>query len=170
MQYFDLNEIGVLVLRLTVAYIYLHGAYMIGSTKKRRLIGIQRTSILFGDLNSNNYQQGLTKLAFLSALSLMSIGSLLILSGISIKIGALMLIIFTIPAILVHKRESKKSHLLADRIIKGSNDAIHEEVHLLANFSHAGHRSSGNKNYMLLAVNIYLYLMDNSTSFLNILI
>jgi len=100
----------------------------------------------------------------------MTIGSLLILSGISIKLGALMLIIFTIPAILVHKRESMKSHLLAERIIKGSNDTIHEDVHLLANFSHAGHRSSGNKNYMLLAVNIYLYLMDNSISLVNIVI
>jgi len=170
MQYFDLNEIGMLVLRIAVAYIYLHGAYMIGSTKKRRQIGIQRTSILFGDLNSNKYHQALTILAFLSALSFMTIGSLLILSGISIKLGALMLIIFTIPAILVHKRESVKSHLLAERIIKGSNDTIHEDVHLLANFSHAGHRSSGNKNYMLLAVNIYLYLMDNSISLVNIVI
>jgi hypothetical protein len=35
MQYFDLNEIGMLVLRIAVAYIYLHGAYMIGSTKKK---------------------------------------------------------------------------------------------------------------------------------------
>ena len=170
MQYFDLNEIGMLVLRIAVAYIYLHGAYMIGSTKKRRQIGIQRTSILFGDLNSNKYHQALTIFAFSSALSFMTIGSLLILSGISIKLGALMLIIFTIPAILVHKRESMKSHLLAERIIKGCNGTIHEDVHLLANFSHAGHRSSGNKNYMLLAVNIYLYLMDNSIGLINIFI
>jgi hypothetical protein len=54
------------------------------------------------------------------------------------------------------------------KIKKYSNDTIHEDLQLLANFSHAGHRSSGNKNYMLLAVNVYLYLMDNTIGFINI--
>ena len=62
------------------------------------------------------------------------------------------------------------NHLLAEKIKKYSNDTIHEDLQLLANFSHAGHRSSGNKNYMLLAVNVYLYLMDNTIGFINIFI
>ena len=167
---FDLNGIGILVLRIAIAYIYLHGVFMIGSTKNRRSIAIKRTGILFRDLEGGRYYSLLTNFSFFSAVSLMSLGSLLILSGFSIKIGALMLIIFTIPAIIVHKRESVKSHLLAKKIKKYSNDTIHEDLQLLANFSHAGHRSSGNKNYMLLAVNVYLYLMDNTIGFINIFI
>tara|TARA_Y100001935_G_scaffold248118_1_gene244892 strand:- start:625 stop:918 length:294 start_codon:yes stop_codon:yes gene_type:complete len=96
---------------------------------------------------------------------MMGMGSILILTGLSIKLGALLLIIFTIPAIIVHKRESVKSRILADKIMEYSDSQTHDDITLLANFSHAGHRSSGNKNYMLLAVNIYLFLMDNSVSF-----
>jgi uncharacterized membrane protein YphA (DoxX/SURF4 family) len=164
----DLNEIGMLILRLAVAYIYLHGVYMIGSTKSRRAIALGRTSILFRSIESGKYFHLFSKFAFYSALFLMSSGSLLILTGISIKLGALMLITFTIPAIIVHKRESIKSHTLSEKIKKYSNVETHDDIQMLANFSHAGHRSSGNKNYMLLAVNIYLYLMDNSISFFEI--
>ena len=164
----DLNEIGMLILRLVVAYIYLHGVFMIGSTKNRRVIALSRTSILFRSIESNRHFHLLSKFAFYSALFLMSSGSLLILTGLSIKLGALMLIIFTIPAIVVHKRESVKSHTLSEKIKKYSNSETHNDIEMLANFSHAGHRSSGNKNYMLLAVNIYLYLMDNSISLFEI--
>jgi uncharacterized membrane protein YphA (DoxX/SURF4 family) len=164
----DLNEIGMLILRLVVAYIYLHGVFMIGSTKNRRVIALSRTSILFRSIESNRHFHLLSKFAFYSALFLMSSGSLLILTGLSIKLGALMLIIFTIPAIIVHKRESVKSHTLSEKIKKYSNSETHNDIEMLANFSHAGHRSSGNKNYMLLAVNVYLYLMDNSISLFEI--
>jgi len=136
----DLNEIGMLILRLAVAYIYLHGFFMIGSTKNRRVIALSRTSILFRSVESGRHFHLLSKFAFYSALFLMSSGSLLILTGISIKLGALMLIIFTIPAIVVHKRESVKSHTLSEKIKKYSNAETHNDIEMLANFSHAGHR------------------------------
>lgn len=165
MQELEISDIGMLILRIAVAYIYLHGFYMIGSSKARRMIGRQRTSILFRRLEDKNYYSLLTHFSHYSALFMMGMGSLLILTGFSIKLGALLLILFTIPAIIVHKRESVKSHTLAEKIIESSNNQTHDDITLLANFSHAGHRSSGNKNYMLLAVNIYLFLMDNSVSF-----
>ena len=161
----EISDIGMLILRIAIAYIYLHGFYMIGSTKLRRAIGRQRTSILFRGLEKTDYFNFLTYFSHCSALFMMGMGSILILTGLSIKLGALLLIIFTIPAIIVHKRESVKSRILADKIMEYSNSQTHDDITLLANFSHAGHRSSGNKNYMLLAVNIYLFLMDNSVSF-----
>tara|TARA_B100000900_G_C20532900_1_gene697096 strand:+ start:662 stop:1162 length:501 start_codon:yes stop_codon:yes gene_type:complete len=165
MQELEISDIGMLILRITVAYIYLHGFYMIGSTKNRRVVGRQRTSILFRRFERTNYFNFLTYFAYYSGLFMMGVGSILILTGFFVKLGAFLLIIFTIPAILVHKRESVKSNELAERIKKYSNKQTHEDITLLANFSHAGHRSSGNKNYMLLAVNIYLFLMDNTVSF-----
>ena len=128
----DLNEIGMLILRLAVAYIYLHGVFMIGSTKNRRVIALSRTSILFRSIESNRHFHLLSKFAFYSALFLMSSGSLLILTGLSIKLGALMLIIFTIPAIIVHKRESVKSHTLSETIKKYSNSETHNDIEMLA--------------------------------------
>ena len=166
MQELEISDIGMFILRIAIAYIYLHGFYMIGSTKMRRTVGRQRTSILFRGLENTNYFNFITYFAHYSALFMMGTGSVLILTGFSVKLGSLLLILFTIPAIIVHKRESVKSHILADKIKEYSNSQTHDDITLLANFSHAGHRSSGNKNYMLWAVNIYLFLMDNSVTFL----
>ena len=63
----DLNEIGMLILRLAVAYIYLHGVFMIGSTKSRRAIALGRTSILFRSIESGKYFHLFSKFAFYSA-------------------------------------------------------------------------------------------------------
>ena len=164
----ELHDIGYLFLRLGIAYIYLHGVFMLGSTKKRRVIGIKRTSILFSSISKSFLFDIVTKLSFYIALLLMSSGSILILSGVSVKIGSFLLILFTIPAIIVHKRESARSKDLSDSILQNINSEFQYDVEHLANLSHAGHRSSGNKNYMLLAVNFYLLLREESTDLINI--
>ena len=101
----------------------------------RRTVGRQRTSILFRGLENTNYFNFITDFAHYSALFMMGTGSLLILTGFSVKLGALLLILFTIPAIIVHKRESVKSHILADKIKEYSNTQTHDDITLLANFS-----------------------------------
>ena len=84
MQELEISDIGMFILRIAIAYIYLHGFYMIGSTKMRRAIGRQRTSILFRGLENTNYFNFITYFAHYSALFMMGTGSVLFLSGFSV--------------------------------------------------------------------------------------
>ena len=91
----------------------------------------------------------------------MTAGSLLILSGFHVKIGATMLILFTIPAIIIHRKEANESLLLKNKILNYEKIKKNKDIETLALYSHVGQRSSGNKNYMLLAVNISLLFLED---------
>ena len=80
---------------------------MTGSSAFRREISIKRTSVLYKNTRvKKNYINFISYISFYIGLTLMTAGSLLILSGIYVKTGATMLILFTIPAIVIHRKEA----------------------------------------------------------------
>jgi len=169
MENITYNDIGLFIIRCGISYIYLHGSYMIGSTKYRRKINLKRTSILYKNIRASKKNINLISyISFYIGLILMTTGSLLILSGVLIKLGAIMLILFTIPAIIIHRKEAYESLQLKNKILSDKKNKENKDIETLALYSHVGQRSSGNKNYMLLAVNLSLLLLEDPVGIISL--
>ncbi|MGY9050855.1 MAG: hypothetical protein ACKVLI_01550 [Alphaproteobacteria bacterium] len=164
------DDIGLFIIRCGISYIYLHGSYMTGSSAFRREISIKRTSVLYKNTRvKKNYINFISYISFYIGLTLMTAGSLLILSGIYVKTGATMLILFTIPAIVIHRKEAFESLLLKNKILSDEKNKTNKDIETLALYSHVGQRSSGNKNYMLLAINFSLLFLEDPVGIISLL-
>ena len=169
MENITYNDLGLFIIRCGISYIYLHGSYMTGSSVLRRKISVKRTSILYKNVKfTNNYINLVSYISFYIGLTLMTAGSLLILSGFHVKIGATMLILFTIPAIIIHRKEANESLIIKNKILSDKKKKKNKDIETLALYSHVGQRSSGNKNYMLLAVNISLLFLEDPVGIISL--
>ena len=79
-----------------------------------------------------------------------------------------MLILFTIPAIIIHRKEAYESLQLKNKILSDKKNKENKDIETLALYSHVGQRSSGNKNYMLLAVNLSLLLLEDPVGIISL--
>ncbi len=155
-----INDIGLFVLRASVAYVYLHGAWMIAATAERRRLTAERSTVL---LNNTSLAESIAigRLLGAGAASFMVIGSIALLIGFGTRIGAVLLIVFTIPGIIVHLRELLQAVELVDKVAKHSRG---EPANILAKLrwsAYAGHRSSANKNYALIGGALFLLLCND---------
>jgi len=154
------NDIGLLVLRVSVAYVYLHGAWMIAGTAERRRLTGERSTVL---LNGTNLASSIAigRLLGFAGAAFMLIGGFSLLTGTGTRIGAIFLIVFTIPGIIVHLRELAQSVELVDTVAAHCGG---EPAGILAKLrwsAYAGHRSSANKNYALIGAALFLLLCSD---------
>ena len=152
-----INDIGLFVLRASVAYVYLHGAWMIAGTAERRRLTADRSTVLLDNTPlSGNIAIG--QLLGAGASIFMLAGSLALILGIGTRFGAVLLILFTIPGIIVHLRELAQSVGLVDTVAAHSGGEPADILAKLRWSAYAGHRSSANKNYALIGTAVYLVL------------
>jgi len=152
-----LNDVGLLVLRASVAYVYLHGAWMIASTRERRRLTVERSTVLLeGTALAGNLAFGRALAA--AATLFMLAGGLGLLLGMWTRLAALLLIAFTVPGIVVHLRELAQSVDLVARVAAHSGGEPRDVLARLRWSAYAGHRSSANKNYALIGAALFLLL------------
>ena len=154
---FAADDLALLILRLTVAYVYLHGAWMISRNETVRARTVTRTSVLLDNTPFEN-NQAVARLIAYSGVLCMYLGSMGLIFGFQIKIAAFLLFLFTVPGIVVHLKERDQAlDLVAS--LDGTNDP--ELVEQLKASTYAGHQSSANKNYALLGAALFLLLSSD---------
>lgn len=154
---FAADDLALLILRLAVAYVYLHGAWMISRNETVRARTVTRTSVLLDNTPFEN-NQAVAKLIAYAGVLCMYLGSLGLILGIQTKLAAFLLFLFTVPGIVVHLKERDQAlDLVAE--LDGKNDQ--ELVEQLRASTYAGHQSSANKNYALLGAALFLILTSD---------
>ena len=154
------HDIGLLVLRLSVAYVYLHGALMIAGNADRRRLTAERSSVLLHNTRlSGNSMAG--RLLAAAATSFMVAGGCGLILGFGTRIAACLLIAFTIPGIVVHLRELAGSIANIDAIAQNAPTNDRPVLDKVRWSLYAGHRSSANKNYALIGAAAFLLLASD---------
>lgn len=154
------NDLALLILRLAIAYVFLHGAWMISRNETVRDRSVKRTAILFA---SSPYRDNMT-IANISAyvgFALMYLGSIGLILGLATRISAALLLIFTVPGIVVHLRERDQAIALVESVSKYIDKADQSQTELLKWSAYAGHQSSANKNYALLGAALFFILASD---------
>ena len=154
------NDAGLFVLRASVAYVYLHGAWMIAGSAGRRRLTAGRSLVLYRGTPWQG-SAGLGRATALAATALMLLGGLGLLAGIATRPAAALLVLFTVPGIVVHLRELIQSGELVDQVAAHAPDAPAPLLARLKWSGYAGHRSSANKNWALIGAALFLILADD---------
>ena len=152
-----LNDFGLLALRVSLAYVYLHGAWMIAGTSERRRLTAERSMVLLERTQAAG-NLGLGRLLGRAATLFMLAGGVGLLAGLATRQAALLLIVFTIPGIVVHLRELARSVELVDAVAAHSGGEPAAELAKLRWSAYSGHRSSANKNCALIGAAVFLVL------------
>lgn len=155
-----LNDIGVLALRVSLAYVYLHGALMIFGSRKRRIRTAERSLVLVANtrLGCNAH---IGRALMIVAMFFMIAGGIGVFTGIWTRLAAGLLILFTLPGIIIHVRELQQSIQLVDDISYHEGSELNDKLTALRWLCYAGHRSSANKNYTLIGVAVFLILAND---------
>ncbi len=160
MNWIQLDDFALLLLRVSLAYIFLLPALAIVSDRNRWLRTVQRTAILFRDTSLSD-NEVIVRLAAGCGVAMMAIGGMGVLLGIFEKSACIILIVFTAPGILIHNRELKQSIRLVEKI---SMNRTEPDTALLKEVKASlieGHRSTAKKNVALIGVALFILLFSN---------
>ncbi len=157
---FNINDVALLILRLSVAYVFLHGAWMISRNQTVRKRSVKRTAILF-DTSSFLNNMTVAKICAYIGFALMYLGSIGLILGLATRVSAAFLFIFTVPGIIVHLRERDQAIALVETVSRSMGVADRDQTELLKWSAYAGHQSSANKNYALLGAALFFMLATN---------
>ncbi|MEM7444248.1 MAG: DoxX family membrane protein [Pseudomonadota bacterium] len=143
-----LEELGSLLIRLSVAWLFLTGFWFdvrgFKSTEKE-------TGLVF---------KWHTDLFATAGMVMMGAGGVSILFGIFPRLGALALVIFLIPASIIHFRSRDAASELKQKILdrEAGDGPSKDDIEALGTLGFVGHFSSGLKNLALIGPTLYLVL------------
>ena len=143
-----LEELGSLLIRISVAWLFLTGFWFdvrgFKSTEKE-------TGLVF---------KWHTDFFATAGMVMMGVGAVSILFGIFPRLGALALVIFLVPASVIHFRSRDAAADLKQKILDhGAGDGpSKDDIDALGALGFVGHFSSGLKNLALIGPTLYLVL------------
>lgn len=148
---FNNNDTSILLLRAGIAFLYLYAAYMNSKDKISLQWTIQNTKPLF---RNTKYAENIPLIKFFAycGIAIMYIGGLGILIGIEARLGAFMLLAFTVGGTVIHNRQRNDAKEIA---IKNSTNA---ELSSIAWSAFAAHLANILKNVCLILILLYVVL------------
>jgi len=148
-----LEEIGSLLIRVTIGLLFLISTFACGKDASARKAAAADTALVFP---RRPY------LFMLAGIAAMAAGGLSVLLGIFPRLGALVLTLFLIPAAMIHFRKAREGAALRERIIAGlggkSSGGMRQAVTDLGDSAVLGNFTSALKNLVLMAPTAYLAL------------
>lgn len=144
-------DTSILFLRAGIAFLYVYAAYMNSKDKISLQWTIDNTKPLF---RNTKYSENIPLIKFFAycGIAIMYIGGLSILIGIEARLGAFMLLAFTIGGTVIHNRQRNDAKEIA---LKNSANA---ELSSTAWSAFAAHFANILKNVCLILILIYVML------------
>jgi len=146
-----LNIAGWLVVRLTMAYVYLYALYMNTHDAAARSWLIEHTAYLFPK-TPEPQRTKFAKIGALLGMAMMLLGGVSILLGLEGRIGGLLLVLFTAGGIYQHRREREVAMAIAAKVEPLVPQAAKADFSTLQWSAYSGHISSGLKNWALCGI------------------
>lgn len=145
------EEIGSLLLRITVSILFLMGAWAMSKNEEARKFARSETSLLF---------KWKPELFAVAGIFIMGAGGSSILLGVFPSLGALGLAIFLVPAAMIHFKRRDQASTLKANIEHGLAEApdlqVRKTVDELSFSAAIGHETSALKNLSLIGPTLYL--------------
>jgi uncharacterized membrane protein YphA (DoxX/SURF4 family) len=148
-----LEEIGSLLIRVTVAWLFLGGAWASGKDATARKFVIADTALVFPwrpDLFAS------------AGIFMAGAGGLSVLFGVFPRIGALAMTIFLVPAAMIHLAKRRQALALKEKVLAGLTGKINgparNDLDALGASAALGHYTSALKNMSLIGPTAYLVL------------
>lgn len=145
-------DLSILFLRIGIAYLYIYAAYAYSKDKESFGLALESTKSLFISKKDGGENIGLVKLFTYLGIVIMYIGGLSILIGIEARVGALLLLIFTIGGTIIHSRLKKEAEEI---ILRSPKDS---EMTKIANSANSAHFAGVVKDVCLISVLIFIIL------------
>lgn len=144
-------NIAIIFLRVGIAFLFLYAAYMNSKDKGSIQWTIENTKPLF---KNTKYANDLTKIKVVAyfGIGIMYLGGLSVLFGIESRVGAFLLILFTIGGSVIHNIQKNEARELA---FKNAKD---KEFASIAWSAYAAHFSNILKNICLIFILSFICL------------
>jgi uncharacterized membrane protein YphA (DoxX/SURF4 family) len=147
-----LEEIGSLVIRVTIGLLFLISAFACTKDAAARKAATADTALVF---------TWRPDLFFAAGIAIMAAGGLSVLLGIFPRLGALVLTLFLIPAAMIHFRKASQAGALKDAVLAGpdgKSSGVRRAVTALGDSAVLGNFTSALKNLNLMALTLYIAL------------
>jgi uncharacterized membrane protein YphA (DoxX/SURF4 family) len=148
-----LEDIGSLLIRVTIAWLFLSGAWASGKDESARKFVTAKTGLVFKWRPDLFAHVGI----FMAAA-----GGLSVLLGVFPRIGALALTIFLVPAAMIHLAMRRQVMALEEKLRDGLTGKIsfsaRNDLDALGDLAALGHYTSALKNLSLIGPTAYLVL------------
>ncbi len=148
-----LEDIGSLLIRVTVSLLFLQGAWASSQSAASRQAVIADTGLVF---------KWRPELFAYAGMILAAASGLSVLLGIFPRLGALGMTIFLVPAALIHLAKRRQAIALERKILAElpakAEDIAREDVDKLTASTILGHTTDALKNLSLLGATLYLVL------------
>lgn len=151
-----LTLLGWLALRLGMGYVYLFAFYKNTENAAARQWLVDHTAYLFPSVPEPRKTQLARLFAFVGAATML-VGGLMVLLGMEGRIGALLLLVFTLGGIYQHRRECEVATALGEKLSREVPDSAKADVSTLQWSGFSGNYSSGLKNWALCGVCIAVF-------------
>jgi uncharacterized membrane protein YphA (DoxX/SURF4 family) len=149
MQTLDL--IGWLAVRVALGYVYLLALYKNTVPAGAWKWTVDHTAYMFAKVPEPR-RTSLAKLFAVAGMAMMLLGGLSVLLGIEGRLGALLLLVFTVGGVYSHKREREVAMELAQKVSPLVPSAGKDDFTTLQWSAFSGHYSSGLKNWALCGI------------------
>ena len=153
-----LEDIGSLLIRVTVALLFLQGAWASSQDSKARQAVIAGTALVFKWRPDLFAYGGMVMAAAAAGLS--------VLLGIFPRLGALAMTIFLVPAAMIHLSKRREAVALKDKILadlpNSTGNTERNDVEQLTASTVLGHTTAALKNLSLIGPTLYLVLAGAS--------
>lgn len=149
-----LEEIGSLLIRVTIGLLFLISAFVCGKSAGARKAAAADTALVF---------PWRSDLFMLAGIVIMAAGGMSVLLGIFPRLGALALTLFLIPAAMIHFRKAREAAALKDILAgpAGKPSGARQAVAALGDSAVIGNFTSALKNLTLMAPTLYLALAES---------
>lgn len=146
-----LEEIGSLIIRLALAWLFLTGTWASSKDAAGRAFTVSETALVF------KWHPAL--FATLGVL-MMGLGGLSVLFGVLPRLGALALTVFLVPAAMIHFAKRDQAMALKAKIepALANNPGADGALNLLTTTAVLGHFTAGVKTLALLGASLYLVI------------
>lgn len=146
-----LNTAGWLVVRVSMAYVYLYALYLNTHDAAARTWLVEHTAYLFPRIPEPQRTK-YAKLGAIGAALMMLLGGISILLGLEGRVGGLLLLLFTAGGIYQHRREREVALSVAGKVGPLVPSAGKADFATLQWSAYSGHVSSGLKNWALCGI------------------
>lgn len=144
-------DIAIFFLRAGIAFLYIYAAYMNSKDKMSLQWTIDNTKPLF--INTK-YAENIAVIRFFaySGIAIMYAGGISVLVGIEARLGAFLLLAFTIGGTIIHNRQKKNAQYVATK------NASNTELSSIAWSAFSAHFANILKNISFILIFVYVIL------------